>query len=47
MHEHLKYDILTVKHGIQMAEDSQAELEKWDVSNIRQGRMTDPFVQPG
>jgi hypothetical protein len=44
MHEHLKYDILTVKHGIQMAEDSQAELEKWDVRNIRQGHITDPFV---
>jgi hypothetical protein len=25
-------------------EEYQAELEKWDVSNIRQGRMTDPFV---
>jgi hypothetical protein len=27
-----------------MAEDSQAELEKWDVRNIRQGLITDPFV---
>jgi 23S rRNA A1618 N6-methylase RlmF len=44
MREQLKHDILTVKHEIQVAEESQAKLEKWEVGNIRQDHITDPFV---
>jgi hypothetical protein len=44
MHEQLKRDILAVKHEIQVAEESQVKLKKWEVESIRQGRMTDPFV---
>jgi hypothetical protein len=35
---------LAVKHEIQVAEESQAKLEKWEVENIRRGHITDPFV---
>jgi hypothetical protein len=44
MREQLRHDILAVKHEIQVAEESQAKLEKWKVENIRRGHITDPFV---
>ncbi|VVH64982.1 hypothetical protein BSPLISOX_1104, partial [uncultured Gammaproteobacteria bacterium] len=47
MHEQLKHDISAIEHEIRVAKESQAKLEKWDVSNISdisQGDITDPFV---
>jgi 23S rRNA A1618 N6-methylase RlmF len=35
MHEQLKHDISAIEHGIQVAEESQAKLEKWEVENIK------------
>jgi hypothetical protein len=43
MHEQLEQDI-AIEHEIQVAKESQTELEQWDTSEIRQGRTTDPFV---
>jgi hypothetical protein len=34
MREQLRHDILAVKHEIQVAEESQAKLEKWEVENL-------------
>ncbi|VVH59726.1 hypothetical protein BSPCLSOX_1185, partial [uncultured Gammaproteobacteria bacterium] len=47
MHEQLKHDISAIEHEIRVAKESQAKLEKWNVSNISdisQGDITDPFV---
>jgi hypothetical protein len=44
MRDQLRHDILTIRHEIQVANESQAKLEKWEVKNIEQGHITDPFV---
>jgi hypothetical protein len=44
MREQLRHDISAIEHGIQVAEESQVKLKKWEVENIKQGHITDPFV---
>jgi hypothetical protein len=40
MREQLRHDISAIEHGIQVAEESQVKLKKWEVENIKQGHIT-------
>ncbi|VVH63126.1 hypothetical protein BSPWISOX_2656, partial [uncultured Gammaproteobacteria bacterium] len=44
MREQLKHDISAIEYEIQVAKESQAKFEKWDVRKVKQGNITDPFV---
>jgi hypothetical protein len=40
----LKHDISAIEYEIQVAKESQAKFEKWDVRKVKQGNITDLFV---
>jgi hypothetical protein len=44
MREQLKHDISAIEYEIQVAKESQAKFEKWDVRKVKQGNITDLFV---
>jgi hypothetical protein len=44
MREQLKHDISAIEREIQVAKESQAKLDKWEVGSIRRDPITDPFV---